>query len=284
MTPTKINEILETIVPADDTKDSKIFFEPLSMSGLEEMHKYSTDERLYEFFEFEPFKTVSDTKKYICKLLERMNESEGYIKAKYWFIRNQTDNKLIGTANLININHSRKSVEWGYGINPELWGKGYIFKIQEMLKKYFFEILKFNRLYGVTMINNERTISSIKSCGMVEEGILRDFYCKDGDFIDGWSYSMIGNDYFKNKNKTRSINTKYSENKILNLISSVLTEESIDINSNMDNTYTWDSMSHFHLLTTISEKTGLIFTASEIANANSVKSIIDIIEQRTINK
>ena len=284
MMQTKINEILETIVPYDDNIGSKIFFEPLSMSGLEEMHKYSTDERLYEFFEFKPFKTVSDTKKYISKLLERMNKKEGYIQAKYWFIRNKTDNKLIGTANLININYSRKSVEWGYGINPELWGKGYILKIQEMLKKYVFEILKFNRLYGVTMINNERTISSILSCGMVEEGILRDFYCKDGDFIDGWSYSMIGNDYFKNKNKTQSINTKYSENKILNLISSVLTEESIDINSNMDNTYSWDSMSHLHVLTTISDKTGLIFTSSEIASANSVKSIINIVKQRTIKK
>jgi len=284
MKPTKINEILETIVPDDETSGSKIFFEPLSMSGLEEMHKYSTDKRLYEFFEFEPFKTVSDTKKYIFKLLERMNESDGFIKAKYWFIKKSTDNKLIGTANLININHSRKSVEWGYGINPELWGKGYILKIQEMLKKYVFEKLKFNRLYGVTMVTNERTISSILSCGMKKEGILRDFYCKEGIYINGWSYSMLSIDYFKNKNKTQSINTKHSEDKILNLISSVLTEESIDINSNMDNTYSWDSMSHLHVLTTISEKTGLIFTANEIANADSVKSIINIVKQRTINK
>ena len=36
-------------------------------------------------------------------------------------------------------------------------------------------------------------------------------------------------------------------------------------------------------LTTISEKTGLIFTANEIANADSVKSIINIVKQRTIS-
>ena len=40
---------------------------------------------------------------------------------------------------MINLNYSRKSLEWGYGIDPKLWGKGYILMIQECLKKYVFE-------------------------------------------------------------------------------------------------------------------------------------------------
>ena len=48
------------------------------MSGLEEMHEYSVDERPYEFFEFKPFKTIDETKNYINKLLNRMsNSSDG---------------------------------------------------------------------------------------------------------------------------------------------------------------------------------------------------------------
>ena len=112
-------------------------------------------------------------------------------------LEEKIDNKLIGTANFININYSRKSLEWGYGIDPKFWGNGYILKIQEYLKKYVFETLNFNRLHGVTMITNERTISSILSSGMKKEGILRDYYFKNGNYIDGWMYSMLKSDYLK---------------------------------------------------------------------------------------
>ena len=52
--------------------ESEIYFEHFSMDGLDEMHHYSIDERLYEFFEFAPFKELDDTKAYIEKALKRM--------------------------------------------------------------------------------------------------------------------------------------------------------------------------------------------------------------------
>ena len=58
------------------------------------------------------------------------------------------------------------------------------------------------------MIGNERTISSVKAAGMKHEGILRDYYCKDGKFYNGWMYSMLSEDYFKSINskiKSKSI-------------------------------------------------------------------------------
>jgi hypothetical protein len=54
-------------------KESDIYFTHFSISGLEEMHRYSTDERFNEFFEFDPFKTIDETKAYVEKLLDRMS-------------------------------------------------------------------------------------------------------------------------------------------------------------------------------------------------------------------
>ena len=273
--------ILETIVPESDGLESNIYFEPLSMSGLEEMHEYSIDERLYEFFEFKPFETIGETENYINKLLNRMSNSSGEKNAMYWFVRRKIDNKLIGTANFVNINYSRKSLEWGYGIDPKLWGKGYILKIQECLKQYVFETLNYNRLHGVTMISNERTISSILSCGMKKEGILRGYYFKNGNFIDGWTYSMIKSDYLEQSIEKEKKDIQFNKNQIIEFISTIITEEKIDIDSDMDNTFSWDSMTHLYLLTEISKQTGLVFSAGEIANANSVKSIISMIQKRS---
>ena len=106
----KITNILETIVPGSDSNETEIYFEPLSMSGLEEMNAYSIDERLYEFFEFKPFKSIDDTKNYINKLLNKRMSYDGHLKkGMYWFVRHKIDNILIGTASIVNIDYLRKS-------------------------------------------------------------------------------------------------------------------------------------------------------------------------------
>ena len=278
----EIANVLETILPGSDFLESDIYFEPLSMSGLEEMHEYSIDERLYEFFEMDSFKSIDDTRNYINKqLTDRMSYNGEQKRGMCWFIRRIHDKKLIGTAVIVDLDYSRKSLVWGYGIDPKLWGKGYILKIQECLKKYVFVTLDFNRLHGVTMISNERTISSILSCGMKKEGLLRDYYFKNGNYIDGWAYSMLKSDYLENTIAKEKNDIQFDENQIIEFISTIITEEKIDIDSDMDNTYSWDSMTHLYHLTKISEETGLVFSAREIANANSVKSKISIIQKRT---
>ena len=62
----KISKIFEDNLP--DTSKLRICFQRLSMDGLEEMHKYSKDKRLYEFLEYKPFKNLNDTRNYINKL------------------------------------------------------------------------------------------------------------------------------------------------------------------------------------------------------------------------
>lgn len=258
-------------------KEFHIYFEKISMAGLEEMHRYSIDESLYEFFEFKPFHDISETKAYIEKLLTRMDGKSGEKNAIYWFVRRKNDKHLIGTAGLVNINFGRKSVEWGYGIDPSLWGGGFILQIQELLKHYVFEVLRFNRLDGITMIHNQRTISSLLAAGMKNEGILRQFYCKDGFFIDGWKYSMLSEDYFKKVIPATIHTPKYSTEDVIEVISSILGDEQIDENSTMYSTNSWDSLNHMAIMVALFEKTNISLSPIQIANATSVVSITNLI-------
>ncbi len=250
-----------------------IYFERLSMAGLEEMHRYSVDERLYQFFEFDPFDSVVKTKEYIEKLLDRMGNDPLKRSAMYWFVRRKGDGYLIGSAGLVNLNYARRSIEWGYGIDPEMWGLGYVLQIQEALKKYVFETLKLNRLYGVTMVNNQRTISSVLSSGMKHEGTMRQHYCKDGKYYDGWFYSMLAEEYFRQNKSIKSGNSRYSIDLIIKIVSSVLTKENISEDSTMHNVPSWDSLNHMNLMVAISESTGINMSPSDIARAVSVRDI-----------
>ena len=273
-----INNVLETILPGSDIFEGDIYFEKLSISGLEEMHAYSIDERLYEFFEFKPFKTINETKNYINKLLNKRMSYEGdQKKGMYWFVRRVSDKKLLGTACVVNIDYSRKSLEWGYGIDPNYWGKGYILQIQESLKEYIFSKLIFNRIYGHTFINNKRAISSLTSTGMKEEGIARQYYFKNGNYIDSWMYSMLRKDYLSSKtfkNKYNSI----SDNKVIEIISRALENEDININSNMLNTDNWDSLNHMSIIVALQDELNINFLPKDIAKLTSVKSILKFIK------
>ena len=62
-------EKFSTVPPGLGSQPNGIYFSSVSMKGLEEMHKYSTNEKLYEFFEYGAFKHQSETAKYIEKLL-----------------------------------------------------------------------------------------------------------------------------------------------------------------------------------------------------------------------
>jgi len=265
-------------LPGSSSNSNSIYFEHMSMDGLEEMHRYSSDPRLYEFFEYGVFSDISETKMYITKLLNRMSGEQNSRNAVYWFVRRRSDDFLIGTACLVNLDYERKSVEWGYGVDPDLWGKGYILKIQEDLKTYAFETLGLNRLHGITMANNKRTIESVIASGAKKEGIARDYYCKKGVFIDGWQYSILAKDYFAERGNSRSEITISSKD-IITVLTDLLPQESIDVNTAMENCTSWDSLTHMNIMIELKERFLVDLSPSDIAEAISVKSITELLNR-----
>lgn len=266
----------------DGRTHSDIYFENLTMAGLEEMHRYSKDPRLYEYFEFSPFDTVEETRKYIERLEQRMAGEPTNKTCVYWFVRRKTDRYLIGTAALVSLNYDRQSIEWGYGVDPALWGQGYILQIEEMLKQYVFEILELNRLYGATMVTNARTIASLLASGMKHEGTMRQHYCKDSVYIDGWHYAMLRSEYLESKQpRVAGRSRACSTQDVVGIIKGVLTEETITASSNMCNVPSWDSLNHMAIMVAISEKAGIKLSPSEVMQAVSVESIAEILASKT---
>ncbi len=260
--------------------ETEIYFERLSMSGLEEMHRYSSDARLYEFFEFDLFDTTQKTKAYIEKLLQRMSGEGSVRNAMYWFVRRKVDGYLVGTACLVELNHARQSIEWGYGVDPELWGNGYILRIQECLKKYVFETLELNRLHGITMVKNHRTVSSLLAAGMKHEGTLRDFYCKKGVYYDAWQYAMLKSDYFQVSDIHSIPKSRFSMEDVVELVSSVLIDEVVTPETSMTNSLGWDSFSHMSIMIAISEKAGVNLSPAEVTIATSIEAITSLIAKK----
>lgn len=269
-----------TVLPGSVSSSSSIYFTPISMDSLEEMHSYSVKERFYEYFEFAPFRDIKETQSYIEKLLERMTGDEDSRVTTYWFVRRKSDDRLIGSAGLIDLNFGRQSIEWGYGIDPDLWGQGYILHIQEALKDYVFNVLELNRIHGVTMSNNLRTIESITAAGMIHEGIAKEHYCKEGEFIDGWRYGMTRSMYESRQSSVdKTVSGPDLISSIVRLVASVFPEEEITEASSMFDTDSWDSLGHIQVMVALKEEMNIELSPSHISEATSIEKIASIIDE-----
>ena len=120
------------------------------------------------------------------------------------------------------------------------------------------------------MVTNERTIQSVLASGMKHEGILRDYYCKNGTFHDGWQYGMVAKDYYM---KSTSSKVTVSINEVIRVVSSVLTEEDITEKSSMENTFSWNSLNHMAIVVALKNELSLDFYPSDIANFNCIMDI-----------
>ena len=64
--------ILDSEIPGTPPgSNRKVYLSRISIDGVEEMHEYSSDERLYRHFEYARFESIDQTRRYLQKLLER---------------------------------------------------------------------------------------------------------------------------------------------------------------------------------------------------------------------
>jgi ribosomal-protein-alanine N-acetyltransferase len=277
----KINliKLLNNKVPIDTGK--KFFFINLreSRKYLNQFYKYSKNNSFFEFFEYKAFTNKKKFNYFFNNLIkvENNNYSNAFLQ-KFWLIIDDNQN-LIGTAKINNIDINRNSLEWGYGINPKFWGKGFIIKMQFCLLKYIFETLKMNRLYGVTRSDNKKVIASIKLMNFRIEGKKFQYY-KDykGIYHDALSYSFLKKDYYQNLNKKNFnlLNNKNINFKRINSIISKVLKKKLDLNSNLEMSKIdkWDSLSHFDVIKAIEKYFKYNFTSEALPRLTSTTNII----------
>ncbi len=266
--------------PAVKGPSRRLYFTKLNMESLEEMFHYSRDQRLYEYFEFPPQKTITETETYLKKLFKRIGNDPQNRDAMYWFIRRIEDDRLVGTFCLVNIDFNRSSVEWGYGVDPDLWGHAYPLEIMNVAKNYIFNDLKLNRIWGQTMESNGKTISSLLAAGCKEEGILRDFYCKNNVFHNAWAYSLLLKDFKLESTSSSCQKITISPEDIAKIVESIIGEKITTFDTDMDHFPAWDSITHFDVVVKLQDQLKCSFSPEEIAELRSINRISKIVSSK----
>ena len=167
----------------------------LDMKYLDDMFEYSSDPRLYDYFEFPPQKTIKETERYLKKLIKRSSAKSAY----WYFIKIKKDSKVIGSLGIHDIDLQRNSCEISYAISPKYWGKGIFSSVMELALDYLINDLSFYRINALTAKDNIRSNKALQKFGFIQEGTLVDYYKKhDERYFDASLYALL---ISKNKEK-----------------------------------------------------------------------------------
>jgi RimJ/RimL family protein N-acetyltransferase len=95
------------------------------------------------------------------------------------------ENTAIGMANLVSINFKDGNAEHGLLLDEQYRGKGYGYSVVSAIMHYAFNELRLNRLETTIIAHNEASLNLfLNKCGWRKEGVLRNWYFRQGKFID----------------------------------------------------------------------------------------------------
>lgn len=146
-----------------------------------------------EVCKYYPFTPASDIEIYKEKVERWVSnyESDSYF---HWVIEWKETGDLVGTINLGNVEESCLMSDTCYMLSPKLWNRGIMTEVLNAVLDYAFNDIGLNRVQAEVFEGNDASSKVLKKCGMVLEGIARQRYYKNEEFIDTALWAIIASD------------------------------------------------------------------------------------------
>jgi RimJ/RimL family protein N-acetyltransferase len=113
------------------------------------------------------------------------------------FLIEDENSRIIGMANLVNINFKDGNAEHGLLLDKKFQGMGYGSDVVRTIMKYSFYELRLNRLETTIIENNFNSIKLFNKLGWTKEGTLRHWYFRNGQFVNKLIFGILQNEYLK---------------------------------------------------------------------------------------
>ena len=126
-----------------------------------------------------------------ARLIAEIHESWQRRAILKWGIASLTDDRLIGSITLFNLDFTHRRSEIGYALGREHWGQGYMNEALTAVLKYAFEVLDLHRIEADVDPRNSASIQTLEKLGFQREGYLRERWQVNGEIQDAFFYGLL---------------------------------------------------------------------------------------------
>jgi ribosomal-protein-alanine N-acetyltransferase len=173
--------------PFPNLVTEKLSLRQLTPEDVNELFKLRSDEKVNRFLTRNPSRTIEDASAFINKINRGIRNNE----SMHWAITLKSDNRMIGTICLWNIQPENYRAEIGYELNPDFWGKGIMKEAIAKVIHYGFDIMKLHSLEADLDPGNFQSIMLLEKNGFIKEGHFRESTYFNGKFLDRAVYSLL---------------------------------------------------------------------------------------------
>jgi [ribosomal protein S5]-alanine N-acetyltransferase len=124
-------------------------------------------------------------------LINKIREDWGRRLILKWGIARRTDDQLIGSVTLFNLDFDHRRAEIGYALGRPFWGLGYMNEALQALFAYAFRVLNLHRIEADVDPRNAASIQTLERLGFQREGHLRERWQVNGEIQDAFFYGLL---------------------------------------------------------------------------------------------
>ncbi len=125
------------------------------------------------------------------EMLQPLQTPEKMPGFKWWGIELKAEGKLIGTCGYCKWDKQHRRAEMGYDLWPDYWGQGLMPEALRALLQYGFQEMGLNRVEATTHTENRRSQRVLEKLGFQREGLLREYYRRDGAYSNQVAFSLL---------------------------------------------------------------------------------------------
>ena len=173
-----------------EIETSRLLLRRMNMKDAQDIFEYSRDPEVARHVLWTAQKHISEAKEYIRYMNRRYRDD----LPSSWGIVDKDSGRLVGTIGYMAYSEENASVEVGYSLAHELWGKGLMTEALRAVINYTFDEMDINRIEAQHELDNASSGRVMEKCGMTKEGVLRQRLYNKGKFVDVALYSILRED------------------------------------------------------------------------------------------
>jgi ribosomal-protein-alanine N-acetyltransferase len=120
------------------------------------------------------------------------------IGIRWGIVKQNSDDRIIGSCGYYNISKNHFSCEIGYELHPKYWRQGFMTEALTAAIDFGFGpnfLISLNRIEALTFLHSDASIALLKKLRFQDEGIRRDYFYLKNRFHDIVCFSLLRNDW-----------------------------------------------------------------------------------------
>ncbi|MBN2549825.1 MAG: GNAT family N-acetyltransferase [Anaerolineales bacterium] len=169
----------------------RLLLREFTLSDVPVVFEYLRREDVNEWLETAPLQSMEQADARVRARMGLFHDRMGI----RWAVALRSDpERVIGSCGFFSVRRGTQSVETGYDLHPDYWGKGMMTEALQAMLQFSFseqELFPVHRIEALVAPGNIASIKLLEKFGFTREGLRREFFFWKGCYQDVLLYALL---------------------------------------------------------------------------------------------